>query len=222
MLLGDLTSLGLPAGARVYVEPYVKSSSMRFAFGTVGAVLPPQDRSLPEIDEGAGVLFRVLVVDESDKVGRLLALADKVAPVGDEKQRDAVLPLVVEDLGEAVWRLDASEGSQPRLLINSRFPGLKQRLLDDPLMMGAVLPVAVRDALRAVRHEDDEQLEWVVRWRRFVTDVAGQEVAERIFDEGEDDGTDMDEAITRVCETLIERRRYVSRALKVAEALSNA
>lgn len=217
MRLGDLSSLGLPTGARIYVEPYVKSSSMRFAFGTVGSVLPPADRSLPEIDEGAGVLFRVLVVDESDKVGRLLALADKVAPLGDEQQRDWVLPLVTEDLGEAVWRLDAPEGVQPRLLINNRFPGLKQRLIDDPLMMGAVLPMAVRDALRAVRHADDPDAEWVGRWRRFVADVAGDEMAERILEDDEDDSPEMEDAIWRVCELLVERRRYVSRALKQAE-----
>lgn len=219
--IGDLVSLGLPAGARVYVEPYVKSSSMRFAFGSVGAILPPQDRSLPEIDDGAGVLFRVLVVDETDKVGRLLALADKIAPLGDEQQRDAVLPLETRDLGEAVWRLEADKGVQPKLLINNRYPGLKQRLLEDPLMMGAVLPLAVRDAIRVVRHEDDEALEWVKRWRRFVEDVAGAEVAERIFDEGEIDGDEVDEVIDEVCLQLVEKRQYLSRALKIAEALSN-
>jgi hypothetical protein len=219
--IGDLASLGLPAGARVYVEPYVKSSSMRFAFGTVGAILPPQDRSLPEIDDGVGVLFRVLVVDETDQVGRLLALADKIAPLGDELQRDAVLPLETRDLGEAVWRLEADKGVQPKLLINNRYPGLKQRLLEDPLMMGAVLPLAVRDAIRVVRHEDDEALEWVKRWRQFVEDVAGAEIAERIFDEGEDDGDEMDEVIDDVCRQLVEKRRYLSRALKIVEALSN-
>jgi hypothetical protein len=222
MRLGDLSSLDLPAGARIYVEPYVKSSSMRFAFGTVGSVLPPADRSLTEIDEGAGVLFRVLVVDASEKVGRLLALADKVAPLGDEQQRDCVLPLGTEDLGEAIWRLDAPEGTQPRLLINSRVPGLKQRLIEDPIMMGAILPMAVRDALQAVRHAGDPDAEWVSRWRRFVADVAGQEAAERILEDGEDDDAEIDDAISRVCERLIERRRYVSRALKRAEAVSDA
>jgi hypothetical protein len=197
---------------------------MRFGFGTVGAIIPPQDRSLSEIDDGAGVLFRVMVVDESDKVGRLLALADRIAPLGDERQRDALLPLVTEDLGEAVWRLDAAKGAQPRLMINSRYPGLKQKLLEDPLLMGAVLPLAVRDALRIVRNEDDEALEWVARWRRFVEDVTDEEVAKFIFDEGEDEDEDegMDEAIARVCEAVIARRRYVSRALmKVDEVLSN-
>ncbi|MCS6921280.1 MAG: hypothetical protein NZM07_05075 [Elioraea sp.] len=214
MRLGDLSTLGLPSSARIYVEPYVKASSMRFPFGTVGSVLPPSDRSLTEIDDGATVLFRILVVDESDKVGRLLAMADKVAPHGDDQQRESVLPLVTEDLGEAVWRLEASEGTQPRLLINSRFPGLKQRLIEDPLMMGAILPIAVRDALRAARQADDPDAEWVGRWRRYVADVAGQETAERIFDDGPEEGPELDEAIERVCEILIERRRYVSRALE--------
>jgi hypothetical protein len=220
--VGDLASLGLPPAARVYVEPYVKSSSMRFAFGTVSAIIPPDERSLPEIDDGAGVLFRVMVVDEIDKVGRLLALADKVAPRGDEEQRDALLPLVTEDLGEAVWRVDARKDGQPCLMINSPYPGLKQRLLEDPILMGAVLPLALRDALRVVRDEDDEALEWVGRWRRFVEDVAGSAVAELIFEECDDEGEETDDAIARVCEAVIAKRRYVSRALtKLDEALSD-
>lgn len=219
---GDLASLGLPADARVYVEPYVKSSSMRFAFGTVGSVLAPQDRSLPEIDEGAGVLFRVLVVDEADKGGRLLAMGDKIAPVGDEQQRDALLPLVTEDLGEAVWRLDATAGAQPRLLINSRFPGLKQKMLEDPLLMGAILPLAVRDALLAVRMEDDLEADWVTKWRRFVKDVAGESCAELLFDEGEEDEEKVDDAIEHVCGLLIQRRQYLTRALRHAGSTADA
>ena len=40
--------------------------------------------------------------------------------------------------------------------------------------------------------------------------------------QGEDEGEEMDEAIARVCEAVIAKRRYVSRALmKVDEAMSN-
>jgi len=219
---GDLLSLGLPGDAMVYIEPYVKSSSMRFAFGTVGSVVPPRDRTLPEIDDGAGVLFRVLVVDEADKVGRLLAMGDKITPVGDEQQRDALLPLVTEDLGEAVWLLDAAAGNQPRLLINSRFPGLKQKMLEDPLLMGAILPLAVRDALRAVRQEQDDDAEWVKKWRRFVKDVAGDSYAEVLFDDGDDDEDQVNDAIDHVCELLIQRRQYLTRALRHAGSIADA
>lgn len=221
MRLGDLASLGLPTDARVYVEPYVKSSSMRFSFGTVGSVLPPQDRSLPEIDEGAGVLFRVLVVDEKDKVGRLLALADRIAPTGDDQHRDALLPLVTEDLKEAVWRLEAVDGSPPRLLINSRFPGLKQRLKDDPLLMGAILPLALRDALRFVSSEQDDEADWVIRWRRFVVEVAGEHHADIIFDDDADE-QDVADSIDHVCALLTDRRRYLSRALAHAGSALDA
>jgi hypothetical protein len=222
---GDLASLGLPTDAQVYVEPYVKASSMRFACGTVGSLVPPHDKTLPDIDEGAGVLFRVLVVDEKDKIGRLLAMADRIVPAGDDQQRDALLPLVTEDLKEAIWRLDVIEGSPPRLLINSRYPGLKQRLKDDPLLMGAILPLAVRDALNFVRTEQDEEADWVIKWRRYVVEVAGEAHAEVIFD-GEDSGDEQRQevidSIEHVCSLLTDRRRYLSRALLHAGSASDA
>ena len=190
---------------------------MRFPFGTVGSILPAQDRGLSEIDEGGRILFRILVVDEGDKVGRLLAMADKIAPIGDEQQRDALLPLGIEDLGEAIWRLDAPEDSAPRLLLNSRFPGLKQKLLEDPLLMGAILPKALRDALLAIRSAAEDPGEWLDKWKKFVTEMGGEAVADRFFD-GEDDDDDIAEIIDDICRQLVDRRKYVSRALLVHAA----
>ena len=46
---GDLSGLGncdLPADARVYVETYRQTSWMRFDFGTIEAISPPEDRRL--------------------------------------------------------------------------------------------------------------------------------------------------------------------------------
>lgn len=220
--LADFKALGLPDDAKVYVEPYVKSSSMRFAFGTVGSIVPPDDRSLTEIDEGGSILFRILVVDEKDSIGRLLAMGDRIAPRGEEEQREALLPLVTEDLGEGVWRLDDTLGVAPRLLINNRFPGLKQKLLDDPLLMGAILPIAVRDALRAMSREQEDECDWIQKWRKFVQQVAGEECAEAIFDQGEEDDDKVDDAIERLCDLLKDRRRYLSRSLVYFGAIADA
>src|SRR6185312_4175179 len=68
----------LDPSARVYVEPYVKTSSMRFSFGTVGEIKPPDDTALVEVDHSGGVLFRVKVVDESSEVGKILASANRI------------------------------------------------------------------------------------------------------------------------------------------------
>ncbi|MCG7357657.1 hypothetical protein MHL39_13530 [Roseomonas mucosa] len=220
MSLGNLAELGLPADARVYVEAYVKSSSMRFPFGTVGAVLPPSDRRLPDLDEGAGVLFRVLVVDEKDAIGRLLALADQVPPAAEEADRQSLLPIQLVDLDQEIWRLEVDPSSPPRLLLNNRFPGLKQRFLSEPLLMGAVLPVAVRDALRTMAGQDDGEREWIGKWRRYVHELAGEETATSIFEPDDDDA--VEEAISHVCDLFVRRRQYMARALDIAGNAADA
>lgn len=220
---GNLLTLGLPTEARLFVEPYVKASSMRFDFGRVGAILPPADRALTEIDQGAGVLFRVLVVDEAVEIGKIIASAEGVAPAGEDNGRDPLLPIRMEDLGEAVWRLQAERGSAPRLLLNSRYHGIKQRLLNDPLLLGAILPAAVREALLFVREEDDQEAEWVGKWRRFVVEIAGEHVAERVFNLDEDENPDdIEDEVASICERLVERRRYMSRAIELAGSIADA
>src|SRR5689334_21105413 len=75
--------LSLHPTARVYVEPYVGSSSMRFSFGTVAKMAPPENCVLSDVDAGASILFRVKIVDESNEVGRILAAANGVKPEND-------------------------------------------------------------------------------------------------------------------------------------------
>jgi hypothetical protein len=47
-----LEGLDLPSAARVYVEAYFHASYMRFDFGRVGDIRPPEDRRLTDIDGG--------------------------------------------------------------------------------------------------------------------------------------------------------------------------
>lgn len=209
----DVAPLGLPADARVFVEPYVGTSSMRFDYGAAGALVPPSDRLLTEIDQGRSVLFRLLVVDATAEVGKIIASAEAIAPVGDDESRDWLLPLVVRDLGEAVWDLEEEAGSRPRLVLNSRFPGIKERLLGDPLLMGAIFPSVLRRILLFVRDEDENQA-WAGDWRCFVAEVAGEDAVERIFDAADPDAAG--EEIEVVCERFLARRKYVTRAIAAA------
>ena len=100
--------LKLSPSAKIYVEPYVKSSSMRFDFGTVGQMSPPTNCVLSDIDAGATILFRVKVVDETEEVGRILASANGIRPEqdADGDDRRPLLPVRSVDLGEEIWRLE--------------------------------------------------------------------------------------------------------------------
>jgi hypothetical protein len=184
--LDGLRSLKLKPEARIYVEPYVGSSSMRFAWGSIASISPALDTSLTEVDAGHGVLFRVKVVDESEAIGRILAAADGVRPSSsdDPEGRKPLLPVEYRDLGQAIWHLDLQEGAQPVLVLNNQLPQLADRIAGDPVLQGAIVPVAVRQILEFVFEEGDSSEPWVADWRKFVADLNdGEQVDDDLDDE---------------------------------------
>lgn len=215
-------NLGLDRDANVYVEAYVRSSTMRFPFGTVGTFRPPADTSLSEIDHGASVLFRVKVVDESGEVGKIVAAANGIRPYDETEEgtgRQSLLPLVMTDLGEAVWRVHIDGGAKPVLQINNRIPDLRERLLEDPILQGAIYTEALRNVLNALFHDDaDDDMEWVVNWKKFIAEVRGVEVADDI--DSEDAGV-VEEIVEGTIERFLERMQFASRARKVKEEIQN-
>src|SRR5580658_6391981 len=136
-----LESLNLPGDARIYVEPYVAQSSMRFAFGTVGLPESPTDTLIREVDEGR-VLFRVKIVDEAGGTGKILASVNELSPRGqeDDNSRKSLLPIRQTDLGEELWQLDIRRDKGPELCVTNRVPGLADRVPTDPLVQGMILP----------------------------------------------------------------------------------
>lgn len=173
-------SWNLNPDAKVYVEPYVASTTMRFSFGTVKAIIHPSDTSLYEVDEGS-VLFRVKVVDESGELGMLLAAADEVRPSGQATDKDegerSFFPLVMKDLGQAVWKVEITQVDRPRLVLNNQIPGLREQLLSDPILRGAILPHALDVVLNTMLYSGEfSDSDWVADWKRYVEALEGRSV----------------------------------------------
>ncbi len=194
--------------AAVYVEAYVKSTSMRFPFGTVGQIQHPSDTVLADVDQGAP-LFRVKIVDESGEVGLLLASADEIRPREEHEDGEgkrAFFPLVQCDLGEVVWKVQITRSDAPRLLINNRIPSLRDELLNNSLLQGAILPVALQQVLSAiVKTEEFVECDWVEDWRRFVTDLGG----EALFEEDDDSDPDqVDKLIDSCVQLFCDKKRF--------------
>ncbi len=151
--------LGLPAGARIFVEAYHKSDWMRFDFGTVGQGTIPRDRRLTAFYRGARVLFRVKAVAANGESGRILAEADRIIPLAPEsdRDRDPLLPVrVVDGLGHQLWRV-AWEGG-PVLELNRQEPEAKRLLTSDPRFKWLILPPILRAVLvRVLAEEVDEE-----------------------------------------------------------------
>jgi len=175
--------LKLDPSAKIYVEPYVKSSYMRFDFGTVGQLLPPVNCALTEIDAGATVLFRVKVVDETEEVGRILASANGIRPEDDSDgdDRRPLLPVKSANLGEEIWQLQIDRETGPTLVVNSRVPDLIEFMKLDVYLQGVIYPEVVRRLAREVlqaenEHDDDE--DWVQDWRIWFATQLGRDIEE--------------------------------------------
>ena len=212
MRLGELK---LDPASRVYVESYVKSSSMRFDFGTIGALRTPDDTSLTELDVGGSILFRVTVIDESGDVGKILASVNGVRPKDETEEEDdakAILPLRLRDIGEAIWTIDIEGPARPELVINNRIPGLVDRLKTDPLFQGAVIPHAVARVLEAAikDNEADDSLEWVRDWRKFAEALTGDEIPDELDDDL------IDERIRAVVAAFVNRSKFATKSASTA------
>ena len=171
----------LPADARVFVDAYYERASMRFDFGTIGALKPAGNRSLEEIDFGKRILFRIKVVDLAAGHGKLLGVADGIVPVDAddvEGQRDPLLPVDPKlDMGQEIWRV-AFDSTGPVLQVNQSIDDVMGLFRNNRAIAGLVYPQVLRSVLNHIVYREDEISEdamesWQRRWLRFSTQLTG-------------------------------------------------
>ncbi len=125
------------------------------------------------------MLFRLKVIATGDRDGRLLGVADKLAPSGDLGQTSQQSFVVVRphDLGDRVWKIDFDD-SQPLLLVNSRL-GDHQDFLKRKEVAALVLPEALQRILEeaaAVGAEEESGEGWHTMALRLGARLAGRMV----------------------------------------------
>lgn len=207
---------GFDPAAKIYVEPYVKSSTMRFDFGTVGHITPPDVCLLTDIDVGTGVLFRVKIVDETEDYGRILAAANGIRPdsESDGSSRKSLLPVKALNLGEILWRVEIDPHGGPILLLNNRIAGVLDRIKSDVYLQAAIYPEVVRQVAKFIfLHSDlaSEDAEWCADWTVFFERVIGRGISE---EETADD--EASEALVEViADSFAKQQRYVTKLVSV-------
>jgi hypothetical protein len=176
----DLKGMRFPREARVYVESYNSDSYMRFDFGSVGEPAVPRDTRLTEITARPLAKFRLKIVDETEKTGLLLGVADKIIPLRpdeDLEQKQSLLPVDFRDLGERVWRLDLTDW--PVLELNNRVDEIAEAARSSGSFLGLLYPEVLRRILHeaVIVHEvvdpeinDDD---WTCLWLRFACAMPG-------------------------------------------------
>jgi hypothetical protein len=212
-----LEGLEVPGDAIVAIEAYYRTSSMRFACGTLSNLMVPERMALSDIDKGGAVRFRVLVI-APDGTGRILAAADGLRPStpGDGADRQALLPIRETDIGNELWKIEVDYRTGPVLLVNNRVPGLAAQIRTLPLLQGLILPHAFRAILQDLNpsgESDDDDL-WGDNWRRFLTDLGVATEAE-----DPDDPDVVDEWIEAAVRAFSDLKEFAERVklIKTAE-----
>jgi hypothetical protein len=120
------------------------------------------------------------VVDEQERLGLLLGVADKLVPLRPEEElshKHWLLPVDFCDLGDQVWRLDLTDS--PVLELNSRVEGVADAARGGGAFLGLVFPEVVRRVLHQilfVEGEDDpaaDDSEWTCLWLRYALSLPG-------------------------------------------------
>ena len=206
--LSGLDNLELDPSYRIILEPYVVSTSMRFDCGLLGDPQLPQDRRLTDLDQGASIRFRILIVDEDSDPCRIMAAGKVSAGTPDEDNRRSILRLTeTPSLGERLWRLDLDDDAIPELLINSRIPGFKTKLLTDPFVQGLVLPAVVRDLLKEVlTGAAPDDTAWVSAWKTYAETLAGRSAP---------DGEGLEDFIEDCVQAFCDQHRFADRYINL-------
>lgn len=168
-----LDALGFPGRSKIYIEPYYKSSYMRFDFGTIEKISQPSINYLSDIPETEQVLFRVKVVDVEEKNGRLLGLAERVSPKSSEIETIGRTPLLPVDfskeLGYQIYQIFFDEeGNRVILEINSKVENGPEFIRSNEFK-SLILPGIVRLIAERIKYQDydPESTRWGDVWLKF-------------------------------------------------------
>jgi hypothetical protein len=184
----NFEDLGFPSLAKLYVEPYYKTSFMRFDFGTIENIKVPENTLLTEIPLNDGILFRVKVVDESSDQGLILGKADGIPLLSSEGElrtdRSCILPVrYVQELGDEIWKVDFDQGMDgfPVLEVNSSIPNIQDVVKYDKKFIALVYPAAIRFILKEIASSDrldKDGDDWTCKWLVFSEHVLGVDLPE--------------------------------------------
>lgn len=187
----DLSRLDLPTDAQVFIEAFFKTTTERFSWGTVGELIPPDHRQLKRLSQPGLAHFRVKVVEATGNgFGKLLALADHIAPEGMQGGEGRRISLFrvnpTNALTDEVWSLDFDD-SGPILDLNRGVPGIKERVKEEAFM-ALVFPAVMRGIFEKVRSDgcnvsQDDRDGWQARWLRYGAKLAGCECPPRSDDD---------------------------------------
>jgi hypothetical protein len=175
----ELPDHGWPLDTIVVMEAMCAGSPTvkRFSCGSLGDLKMPKDALLDGLT-GKNVFFNLKVIDRTQKVGRILGVAENVRPIATgiqtESGRRGILPVEAVELGQQLWKLDFRE-QDVFLLVNESIAGLSERMRSDPMVYALIYPEVIRQVVsRAIDQNidlEEEDDRWPYLWLSFARNL---------------------------------------------------
>ena len=145
----------LPSEAAVVLEAYALETESRHDLGTVGKLRDGGRIVLDDFESPEGLRFRIKVLGRGATEGLILAEADRIAPVEEEKQQGGRSFVRVRsgDVGGEAWALKFDSAGP--LLVMSKDLGDWKSLLRNDMVRGLMLPAILREILQKAIEEGE-------------------------------------------------------------------
>jgi hypothetical protein len=190
----NLIGLDLTDDAKIYIEPYFKSSFMRFCFGTVKKEIKPINTYLTDLPNSNIIRFKILIVDESKKHGRILRLADRIkAQNADESvnPNDSILPIDwSQDLNQQIYRINFKTDG-PILEINKRIDNrlelMRTNIMFRSLILTSIIKEVTSKILPEINNIQEGEETWQNIWLRYIREILHVNIDANIDYEEESD-----------------------------------
>lgn len=184
----SLEELGIDAEAKLVLEAFDRGSYQRFDWGTVGRPVSPnpEDCQLTDIQEVEMVNFRLMALDETNKLGKILATTKSIRVWAEEVEdvrKASLLPVTLGKIGDAIWEInfEIDDDADPELILNDKFDkvDIKEMLRTDAFFTTLIYPSVLSMILTQVivinntRTIDGDG--WESRWLKFIIRLPGVE-----------------------------------------------
>lgn len=171
--------------AKVVVEVNSSNIMQRFDFGRVADCRAPDSTVLDKLSATATPKFTVLLVDDSQHIGRILATGETKALIGETDGGSSLLVVTTFDLGELAWNIQINPGDRPELCLNQKIPDAIQLLKTDPEYQALILPAAFKEIMLTYYAHDnrDDDDEYQKLWWDLAETLGGEVPQEARLDE---------------------------------------
>ena len=163
----NLEGLELDPNAAIYLYYVSGNVEKRYDLGTVSSPSKPHDRFIGQL---RSLKFRLLVVDKNSQ--RIIASAEHVkAKSLNQDKRDSLIPVEMDDkLGNEIWKLPLTDGEQPVLYLNQKYPYVDHLIANDYQTVALIYPQIMRTALmHYINNPTDNSTDsWQYKWYRFI------------------------------------------------------